>query len=690
MTLPAIPMSNAAAVLPLTCFLLMFVLRRRAVRRVSEHTDDTRASVIDACVLWGSAVVAITELLSLARAVGHRPLLATWAIFALALAAWALFGGRGEIDRGLQAVDEHSVDVQGPFDPPSSESSGVARGRWSDSTHTRLLVLSMVSVTALLGLLAVVAPPNNWDSMTYHMSRVAHWIQNGGVAHYPTTIDRQLFLSPWAEFAILQFQGLTGGDRWANLIQWASMVGCMCCASLIAKQLGGKWSVQLSTAAIVAAIPMGILQSSTTQNDYVTAFWFVCFVHYTLHLSSSPSSGPRVSAPLAGASLGLLLLTKGTGYVYALPFLVWLSWWSLRHDTVRRLRLLVNIGLIVASMNAWHFVRNWNAFNNVLGPPESVQSVANEVISPAIVLSNVIRNVALHLPTPSERVNNWSFRVIRRIHRAIGVDLNDPRTSFGDGQPPYRFTVPRLILQEDLTGNGLHLVLLTLSIAFLLTGTRGTDSRPARMYAIALLAGFGLFCAIFKWQPWGSRLHLPLFVLGAPLIAIVGARWLGPDGVPGAAALLLVVSLPWVMLNEARPLIRLRSAFWTNTVFDTPRSELYFSNRRRLAAPYIEASRRIREMGCANVGLVLGEDDYEYPIWALVGALGSPSMRLSHVVFSSDARAMAPGVAPPAASVRYCAVMTIDDAAPNALNALERAYADQWRMAPVTLFLRPR
>jgi len=95
-------MSNAAAVLPLTCFLLMFVLRRRAVRRVSEHTDDTRASVIDACVLWGSAVVAITELLSLARAVGHRPLLATWAIFALALAAWALFGGRGEIDRGCR------------------------------------------------------------------------------------------------------------------------------------------------------------------------------------------------------------------------------------------------------------------------------------------------------------------------------------------------------------------------------------------------------------------------------------------------------------------------------------------------------------------------------------------------------------------------------------------------------------
>jgi hypothetical protein len=47
--------------------------------------------------------------------------------------------------------------------------------------------------------LALITPPNMYDSMTYHMSRVVHWIQNGSLAHYPTSIGRQLFLPPGAE-----------------------------------------------------------------------------------------------------------------------------------------------------------------------------------------------------------------------------------------------------------------------------------------------------------------------------------------------------------------------------------------------------------------------------------------------------------------------------------------------------------
>ena len=34
--------------------------------------------------------------------------------------------------------------------------------------------------------IALTAPPNTWDSMTYHMSRVWHWAQNQTVSHYPT------------------------------------------------------------------------------------------------------------------------------------------------------------------------------------------------------------------------------------------------------------------------------------------------------------------------------------------------------------------------------------------------------------------------------------------------------------------------------------------------------------------------
>ena len=55
-----------------------------------------------------------------------------------------------------------------------------------------------------------------------------------------------------------------------------------------------------------ATIPMGIMQSSTTQNDYVTALWLVCLASALLAIGR-PGSLPVLGA---GASLGLALLTK--------------------------------------------------------------------------------------------------------------------------------------------------------------------------------------------------------------------------------------------------------------------------------------------------------------------------------------------------------------------------------------------
>ena len=54
-------------------------------------------------------------------------------------------------------------------------------------------------LSLLLGIVALTAPPNTWDSMTYHMPRVEHWIENRNVEPYPTHILRQLSLGPGAE-----------------------------------------------------------------------------------------------------------------------------------------------------------------------------------------------------------------------------------------------------------------------------------------------------------------------------------------------------------------------------------------------------------------------------------------------------------------------------------------------------------
>ncbi|MCL2930746.1 MAG: hypothetical protein MGG11_00090 [Trichodesmium sp. MAG_R03] len=112
---------------------------------------------------------------------------------------------------------------------------------------------------ATIGLIAMVAPPNNWDSMTYHMSRVVHWMQNQSVAHYPTYNLPQLFHPPFAEFTITHLQILSGGDIFANLVKWLSALSIIG-VSLIAKQLGAKEQGQVFAVVFCATLPMGILK----------------------------------------------------------------------------------------------------------------------------------------------------------------------------------------------------------------------------------------------------------------------------------------------------------------------------------------------------------------------------------------------------------------------------------------------
>ena len=53
-----------------------------------------------------------------------------------------------------------------------------------------LLFWLLLPMGVVLLFLALLYPPNNYDSMTYHMARVAHWIQNQSIGHYPTSLKQ--------------------------------------------------------------------------------------------------------------------------------------------------------------------------------------------------------------------------------------------------------------------------------------------------------------------------------------------------------------------------------------------------------------------------------------------------------------------------------------------------------------------
>jgi hypothetical protein len=558
-----------------------------------------RESILAAAVVWGLLLTIITEALSALGALSYQTVLASWLLSAAALAVLYIWSF---MDKGLISESVRPA-VSAPL----------------------LFVLPIGFIVALTGLIAFVAPPNNYDSMTYHMGRVVHWIQNHSVQHYPTNIDRQLFMPPWAEFAITHFYVLSGGDRLSNGVQWFSMLGSLTGVSLIVKQLGGSKESQLLAALIAACLPMGILQASSTQTDYVVTLWLVCFVHYVLRLLEvSKGQLPMWAASsLAGLSLGLALLTKPTAYLLAGPFLAWLSLSLARRSGVRSVKIVLAISVIAASVNLGHSIRNLEVFGSLLAPASRISSNTNvshdRTFLASQFISNFIRNTAVEMSMPfyyGNRIVEVAVEKVEIMLRLEGDDRN--------------FRLSPLQNHEDFAGNPIHLLLIVLCVAVLLGAAKRGDASIIQWYVLSLFIGYLVLCFYLTWNIWITRLHLPLFVLWAAAIATTLSGTVLARARTYVIVLLVVTSQFALFYNEARPLVGARS------IFTTPRLEQYFWNRPDHQAPYTYAASLVQDKGCTEIGLWLEENTYEYPLWILLNPMGADSVRVEHVRVSNQ------------------------------------------------------
>ena len=624
-------------IIPLVCFVCILLAVHRAAYR-SGAQPSWRQSVLTACVIWGVFLTAVTECLSYFTALTFGWVLALWSLASIIALSFFFWLGRQQ------------PSVQGV--------PNLALWKHTQLTRFQLLLLSGVGASiTVIALIALVAPPNTWDSMTYHMPRVVHWIQNQSVALYPTNIIRQLHQPPWAEYAILHLQLLSGGDQFANLVEWFSMFGSLVTASVIAQQLGANLRGQLFAIVIVATIPIGILEASSTQNDYVATFWLICCVSFLL---SYRTHRLLTDALAAGASLGLALLTKGTSYPLALPFLLWFGVWGLRTLRWRVWQPVLAISLTALLMNISFYTRNLLLFGGPLGPSATTSLYSNENFSLTTLLSNVVRNLSLELATPSNRLDSFLQRAFEHLFNLLGINPNDPQNTWhgisfqingGNGT----------WANETLVGSPLQFLLLVLVIVLCLTLRQLRKQHLLLTYLAAIVGAFLLFSLTLKWQIWGGRLLLPLAVLAAPLCAVVLAELSKARLVNAGILFFLLASVPWIVFGLDRPLLG------SHSVLTTPRLTQYFVNRPYLEAPYLGAAHFLQSTGCKNLGLyIAGADDWgypvgmegwEYPFWVLLNPGNQPGLRIEHVNILNSSAPLAHDA--PYATYHPCAIIAL-------------------------------
>lgn len=588
-------------ILLFTSYFLIYTL----IKQINGRESHREASLI-AWIIFCSMVLVITEIFSFFNALNYETVLIFWGIVSLiAVGLVTLQNTENGLKKNLSSKDIKINDL--------------------------IVIAYIFTIVIILLLLTVYCPPNTWDSMTYHMSRVAHWVQNENISFYPTHILRQLHQPPFAEYLILQLQLLNNGDRFANMPQFASMIISTLGITLIAKEFNLKISGQILAALISISVPMGILQSTSTQNDYVLTAMLVSAMYFAIKLRYVYSVKYLL---LFSASISLALCTKGTGYLFTIP-IVGFALFHTKNNIPFSLKLLGVIIITCAIFNAGHYLRNFNLYGSILGPGrEGSLSYANEIFSIQAFISNLIRNIAIHLGTPFPAINLMISEIVNWLHHLIGLSASDPKTTWGS----IPFLLDPINPHEDGAGNFIHLLLIYISL-FIYFTKKDIQSKLTISYILCLISCFFLFCIYLKWQPWHSRLQLPIFILWSPLIALalLSTKFFIKRQF-FVVLCIFIASLPWTLFSATKPLIaklHSKSPYYKieESIFNSPRSQQYFMNRPKLLNSYKGVTEEIIKSNEKNIGLIISGDEWEYPLFPF---LHEKEIKINHIEVRND------------------------------------------------------
>jgi len=603
-----------------------------------------RIILISSCVLFGLIIFILTEGLSSINQLSPKAIWISWMSISLTLFL---------INKNSKYYSESNICYL----------QSLIKRYLSDFANkttriTKLLIILLIIQFLFLGLQAIMYPPISGDGLTYHIPRVMHWIQNRSVDLYATNIDRQVQMPPFGEYILLHLFALSGSDIYANFVQWISYVGCVIGISFIVKILNGDIEQQVTGAIICASIPMAILQSTSTQNDMVVSFWIMCFVIYFLLIIRDPME--RIWPIFCGLSLGLALLSKATAYIFVAPFCLVLVFVLLRNNK----KIILNgfiIIIIAFVINILHYSRMYTLYKSPLGPNEYY---SNSEISIASFSSNLIRNTALNFAYPWIEPDQLNPIILglKSLHNLTGFNEIDKRNTMGE-LSPFRIMEIKQVFYEDTAGNPIHLLLAVICVPIILLSKK--NNRVKSLFAISIILGAVFFSGYLRYQSWGVRLQLPLFVLSSAIISIS----VNPQIRKFITLVLVSLSFLWVYFNSNHdqkyliPNLNQQSRY---SYFP----EYYSEN-------IIKITQILSKSKCKEVGLDYGGEMEEYRIWAWLMAENWQG-RIEHIGVRNETRKLRDK------SFSPCAIITDDEK-----RFLKYDKFQKFENTPFSLFILP-
>lgn len=378
----------------------------------------------------------------------------------------------------------------------------------------------------------LVSPIDEIDSLLYHLTRVGFWHQYQSLYPWPTPNLRQTTFPMNAELGVLWTVFWWGSDQLAGFVQWTTVPVIAIGIFGLARLLGYPRSQAALVALLWPTLTQVLYQSTTAQNDLVTASFWVAAIYFLFTGLRQQSRGELY---LSGAALGLALGAKYTSLMAlpALALVIGINFLAHRHEPATRSLLVTSsisgaLGFLL--FGSYVFMQNWLAFGHPLGaesvyvPSAGMDEAGGSLARRAELLRDNVARYVFQLvdfaPMPAvihSHLNPVKQVAIDAVFDWIGSTPSNPETI------DYDSFNAELSTRRSATASWFGPLTAFLIPAILYHGARGVRKRDFLRISLALIP-IGFLLLHSAAQPWDSakgRYYLLPVALSFPLLASV-------------------------------------------------------------------------------------------------------------------------------------------------------------------------
>jgi hypothetical protein len=458
-----------------------------------------------------------------------------------------------------------------------------------------IVLIGTIFLNLFAFLAAFLYKPNNWDSMTYHLPRIEHWLVQHNVSVYATNITRQNWMPPFGDYLSLVPRTVFGTDQFDALFSILSLFVVEIAILLILKQFCRSQIVRECCLALSLA-PIVLLESTTTQVDLrATA---LVFAGIALFLSESSQF---IFLPLLGITIGC-----GIKLTSLIPLLGIALMPTIRIRARAAFSAKFYLGFLagVCTNLPW-LLRNYSAFGSFSGPATVAKvngfSIIKLALSPGLYIFRIVGLFYSNVGQPKlHTLNRWALHLSLDLGK-IFKHLDFPHSKYWPDLHAAGFA-----LNEDSAPNTVWVIFVVLITFYFLF-------RHNWIRLLIFSSPIILYCFFIEWQSWPNRIFISGFLFSYIFVACTFSdrevntvkAYMKP-----AAIFSILLSSVFLLMSGDRGLIKA-------PFVKIPAATQYFNLQPQKYLGYSEIAAVIKAKGIKRVELHESENAWEYPLWAM-------------------------------------------------------------------------